>query len=174
MITGDQLAIGKETGRRLGMGSSTYPSSSLPGDSKDESIASIPVDELAEKADGFAGVFPVLTELGLSVIISVVLTSRAIFQRMKNYMAILTVLFFWLAHGTDFFSVKTIIAVTITYIPLDILKFITRYALTGKAWDSLLENKTVFTTKKDYEKGGSMGYNSVHHSWSPISRNHEK
>ncbi|KAJ6779138.1 CALCIUM-TRANSPORTING ATPASE [Salix koriyanagi] len=71
---------------------------------------------------------------------------------MKNYMAILTVLFFWLAHGTDFFSVTTIIAVTITYIPLDILKFITRYALTGKAWDSLLENKTVFTTKKDYEK----------------------
>lgn len=52
MITGDQLAIGKETGRRLGRGSSTYPSSSLPGDSKDESIASIPVDELAGKADG--------------------------------------------------------------------------------------------------------------------------
>jgi H+-transporting ATPase len=35
----------------------------------------------------------------------------------------------------------------ITYIPLDILKFITRYALTGKAWDNLLENK-VFKLNK--------------------------
>ncbi|XP_061964982.1 ATPase 8, plasma membrane-type-like [Populus nigra] len=361
MITGDQLAIGKETGRRLGMGTNMYPSSSLLGDNKYESIASVPVDELIEKADGFAGVFPehkyeivkqlqerkhicgmtgdgvndapalkkadigiavadatdaarsasdiVLTEPGLSVIISAVLTSRAIFQRMKNYtiyavsitirivlgfllvaliwkfdfspfmvliiailndgtimtiskdrvkpspvpdswkleeifamgvvlgtyLAIITVLFFWLAHGTDFFSdkfgvrsirgkpdeltaalylqvsiisqalifvtrsrswsfterpglllvgaflaaqlVATVIAVyanwgfariqgigwgwagiiwifsIITYIPLDILKFITRYALTGKAWDNLLENKTAFTTKKDYGKG---------------------
>lgn len=58
MITGDQLAIGKETGRRLGMGTNMYPSSSLLGQSKDESIASIPVEELIEKADGFAGVFP--------------------------------------------------------------------------------------------------------------------
>eukprot|EP00250_Pteridium_aquilinum_P020804 c24955_g1_i1 orf=311-3190(-) len=137
MITGDQLAIAKETGRRLGMGVNMYPSSSLLGQHKDEAIASLPVDELIEKADGFAGVFPehkyeivkrlqdkkhicgmtgdgvndapalkkadigiavadatdaarsasdiVLTEPGLSVIISAVLTSRAIFQRMKNY-----------------------------------------------------------------------------------------
>ncbi|KAJ6743034.1 CALCIUM-TRANSPORTING ATPASE [Salix viminalis] len=361
MITGDQLAIGKETGRRLGMGTNMYPSSSLLGNSKDESISGIPVDELIEKADGFAGVFPehkyeivkklqerkhicgmtgdgvndapalkkadigiavadatdaarsasdiVLTEPGLSVIISAVLTSRAIFQRMKNYtiyavsitirivlgfllvaliwkfdfspfmvliiailndgtimtiskdrvkpspvpdswklkeifatgvvmgtyMAIMTVLFFWLAHDTDFFSEKfgvrtirgkpdeltaalylqvsiisqalifvtrsrswsfvecpglllvgafiaaqmvaTLIAVyaswsfariegigwgwagiiwlfsIITYIPLDIIKFIIRYALTGKAWDNLLQNKTAFTTKKDYGRG---------------------
>uniref|UniRef100_A0A453H3Q4 Cation-transporting P-type ATPase N-terminal domain-containing protein n=1 Tax=Aegilops tauschii subsp. strangulata TaxID=200361 RepID=A0A453H3Q4_AEGTS len=137
MITGDQLAIGKETGRRLGMGTNMYPSSALLGQNKDESIADLPVDDLIEKADGFAGVFPehkyeivkrlqarkhicgmtgdgvndapalkkadigiavadatdaarsasdiVLTEPGLSVIISAVLTSRAIFQRMKNY-----------------------------------------------------------------------------------------
>ncbi|KAI3905214.1 hypothetical protein MKX01_017460 [Papaver californicum] len=137
MITGDQLAIAKETGRRLGMGTNMYPSSSLLGDNKDESVAAIPIDELIEKADGFAGVFPehkyeivsklqdlkhicgmtgdgvndapslkkadigiavadstdaagsasdiVLSEPGLSVIISAVLTSRAIFQRMKNY-----------------------------------------------------------------------------------------
>nr|KJB70026.1 hypothetical protein B456_011G053900 [Gossypium raimondii] len=136
MITGDQLAIAKETGRRLGMGTNMYPSSSLLGREKDESEA-LPADELIEKADGFAGVFPehkyeivkilqekkhvvgmtgdgvndapalkkadigiavadatdaarsaadiVLTEPGLSVIISAVLTSRAIFQRMKNY-----------------------------------------------------------------------------------------
>ncbi|XP_040996275.1 ATPase 8, plasma membrane-type isoform X2 [Juglans microcarpa x Juglans regia] len=361
MITGDQLAIGKETGRRLGMGTNMYPSSSLLGQSKDESIASIPIDELIEKADGFAGVFPehkyeivkklqerkhicgmtgdgvndapalkkadigiavadatdaarsasdiVLTEPGLSVIVSAVLTSRAIFQRMKNYtiyavsitirivlgfmlvaliwefdfspfmvliiailndgtimtiskdrvkpspvpdswklkeifatgvvlgtyMAIMTVVFFYLAHDTEFFSetfgvrhigksmeelnsaiylqvsiisqalifvtrsrswsfverpglllvtafiaaqlVATAIAVyahwgfarihgvgwgwagviwiysVITYIPLDVLKFIIRYALTGKAWDNMLQNKTAFTTKKDYGKG---------------------
>ncbi|XP_050382307.1 ATPase 9, plasma membrane-type isoform X1 [Argentina anserina] len=361
MITGDQLAIGKETGRRLGMGTNMYPSSSLLGEHKDESVASLPIDELIEKADGFAGVFPehkyeivkrlqerkhicgmtgdgvndapalkradigiavddatdaarsasdiVLTEPGLSVIISAVLTSRAIFQRMKNYtiyavsitirvvlgflllaliwkfdfspfmvliiailndgtimtiskdrvkpsplpdswklkeifatgvvlgtyMAVMTVVFFWLANDSDFFTEKfgvrsirgsdreltaavylqvsvisqalifvtrsrswsfverpgvmlmiafliaqllaTILAVyanwgfarikgmgwgwagviwlytLVTYIPLDILKFMIRYALSGKAWDTVLENKTAFTTKKDYGKG---------------------
>jgi H+-transporting ATPase len=136
MITGDQLAIGKETARRLGMGNNMYPSTSLLGDRSSE-MGGLPVDELIEKADGFAGVFPehkyeivkrlqdrkhicgmtgdgvndapalkkadigiavddatdaarsasdiVLTEPGLSVIVSAVLTSRAIFQRMKNY-----------------------------------------------------------------------------------------
>ncbi|KFK33846.1 hypothetical protein AALP_AA5G067500 [Arabis alpina] len=361
MITGDQLAIGIETGRRLGMGTNMYPSTSLLGNSKDDSLVGIPIDELIEKADGFAGVFPehkyeivkklqerkhicgmtgdgvndapalkkadigiavadatdaarsasdiVLTEPGLSVIVSAVLTSRAIFQRMKNYtiyavsitirivlgfmlvaliwrfdfapfmvliiailndgtimtiskdrvkpspvpdswklneifatgvvlgtyMALTTVLFFWLAHDTTFFSetfgvrsiqgkeeelmaalylqvsiisqalifvtrsrswsfverpgflliiafilaqlVATLIAVyanwgfariqgcgwgwagviwlysIITYIPLDILKFAIRYALTGKAWDNMIQQKTAFTTKKDYGKG---------------------
>ncbi|XP_022921841.1 ATPase 8, plasma membrane-type [Cucurbita moschata] len=360
MITGDQLAIGKETGRRLGMGTNMYPSSSLLGQSMDETIASIPVDELIEKADGFAGVFPehkyeivkrlqerkhicgmtgdgvndapalkradigiavadatdaarsasdiVLTEPGLSVIVSAVLTSRAIFQRMKNYtiyavsitirivlgfmlvaliwkfdfspfmvliiailndgtimtiskdrvkpspvpdswrlkeifatgvvlgtyMAFTTVFFFWLANETVFFPktfgvkplkdlaemnsalylqvsiisqalifvtrsrswsfvecpgfllviaflaaqlVATLIAVyskwdfarikgigwgwagaiwlfsIVTYFPLDVLKFAIRYGLSGKAWDNMLENKTAFTTKKDYGKG---------------------
>ncbi|CAM6014632.1 unnamed protein product [Sphagnum balticum] len=137
MITGDQLAIAKETGRRLGMGINMYPSLLLLGERKDEFLAAQPVGELIEKADGFAGVFPehkyeivrqlqerkhicgmtgdgvndapalkkadigiavadatdaarsaadiVLTEPGLSVIVSAVLTSRAIFQRMKNY-----------------------------------------------------------------------------------------
>ncbi|CAI0467918.1 unnamed protein product [Linum tenue] len=137
MITGDQLAIGKETGRRLGMGTNMYPSSSLLTEGGNEATGSLPIDELIEKADGFAGVFPehkyeivrrlqarkhicgmtgdgvndapalkkadigiavadstdaargasdiVLTEPGLSVIISAVLTSRSIFQRMKNY-----------------------------------------------------------------------------------------
>ncbi|XP_020239138.1 plasma membrane ATPase [Cajanus cajan] len=360
MITGDQLAIGKETARRLGMGSNMYPSSSLLGDHKDESMAAIPVEELIEQADGFAGVFPehkyeivkilqerkhicgmtgdgvndapalkkadigiavadatdaargasdiVLTEPGLSVIVSAVLTSRAIFQRMKNYtiyavsitirivlgflllaliwkfdfspfmvliiailndgtimtiskdrvkpsplpdswklneifatgivlgayLAIMTVVFFWAAHASDFFSEKfgvrsiknnqdeltaavylqvsivsqalifvtrsrswsfverpglllitafiiaqliaTIIAVygnwgfarmkgigwgwagviwlysIIFYFPLDVLKFFIRYALSGKAWNNITENKTAFTTKKDYGK----------------------
>ncbi|KAH9734207.1 ATPase 11 plasma membrane-type-related [Citrus sinensis] len=137
MITGDQLAIAKETGRRLGMGTNMYPSSALLGQERDESIVALPVDELIEKADGFAGVFPehkyeivkhlqtrnhicgmigngvndapalkkadigiavadatdaarsaadiVLTEPGLNVIITAVLNSRAIFQRMRNY-----------------------------------------------------------------------------------------
>lgn len=40
------------------MGTNMYPSSSLLGQDKDESIAALPVDELIEKADGFAGVFP--------------------------------------------------------------------------------------------------------------------
>ncbi|XP_042388639.1 plasma membrane ATPase-like [Zingiber officinale] len=360
MITGDQLAIAKETGRRLGMGTNMYPSSSLLGQHKDASMAALPVDELIEKADGFAGVFPehkyeivkklqerkhicgmtgdgvndapalkkadigiavadatdaargasdiVLTEPGLSVIISAVLTSRAIFQRMKNYtiyavsitirivlgfmlialiwkfdfspfmvliiailndgtimtiskdrvkpsplpdswklkeifatgivfgsyMALMTVIFFWAMRETDFFSdkfgvrslrnsedemmsalylqvsiisqalifvtrsrswffverpglllvgaflvaqlVATLLAVyadwgfarikgigwgwagviwlysIVTFFPLDWFKFAIRYILTGKAWDNLLQNKTAFTTKKDYGK----------------------
>ncbi|XP_019177942.1 PREDICTED: plasma membrane ATPase 4 isoform X2 [Ipomoea nil] len=360
MITGDQLAIGKETGRRLGMGTNMYPSASLLGQHKDASIAALPVEELIEKADGFAGVFPehkyeivkklqerkhivgmtgdgvndapalkkadigiavadatdaarsasdiVLTEPGLSVIISAVLTSRAIFQRMKNYtiyavsitirivfgfmlialiwkydfsafmvliiailndgtimtiskdrvkpspmpdswklqeifatgvvlggyLALMTVVFFWIMHDTDFFSdkfgvrsirhneeemmaalylqvstvsqalifvtrsrswsfverpglllvvafaiaqlVATLIAVyanwgfariqgcgwgwagvvwlysIVFYVPLDLMKFAIRYILSGKAWVNMLENKTAFTTKKDYGK----------------------
>ncbi|XP_074583863.1 plasma membrane ATPase-like [Curcuma longa] len=360
MITGDQLAIAKETGRRLGMGTNMYPSSSLLGQNKDASLEALPVDELIEKADGFAGVFPehkyeivkklqerkhicgmtgdgvndapalkkadigiavadatdaarsasdiVLTEPGLSVIISAVLTSRAIFQRMKNYtiyavsitirivlgfmlialiwkfdfspfmvliiailndgtimtiskdrvkpsplpdswklkeifatgvvfgsyMALMTVIFFWAMRDTDFFSdkfgvrslrnsedemmsalylqvsiisqalifvtrsrswffierpglllvsafliaqlVASLIAVyadwgfarikgigwgwagliwlysIITFFPLDWFKFAIRYILSGKAWDNLLQNKTAFTTKKDYGK----------------------
>lgn len=52
------MAIGKETGRRLGMGTNMYPSSALLGQNKDESVGALPIDDLIEKADGFAGVFP--------------------------------------------------------------------------------------------------------------------
>lgn len=62
---GDQLAIAKETGRRLGMGTNMYPSASLLGQDKDASIAALPVEELIEKADGFAGVFPGSNSLSL-------------------------------------------------------------------------------------------------------------
>ncbi|XP_021906560.1 ATPase 9, plasma membrane-type [Carica papaya] len=177
MITGDQLAIGKETGRRLGMGTNMYPSSVLLGQTKDDNVDALNVDELIEKADGFAGVFPehkyeivkrlqdrkhicgmtgdgvndapalkkadigiavadatdaarsasdiVLTEPGLSVIVSI---------------------------GWGWAGVIWLYSI-ITYLPLDILKFIIRYALSGKAWDNLLQNKTAFTTKKDYGRG---------------------
>lgn len=40
------------------MGTNMYPSSALLGQDKDESISALPIDELIEKADGFAGVFP--------------------------------------------------------------------------------------------------------------------
>jgi H+-transporting ATPase len=40
------------------MGTNMYPSSALLEQNKDESIASLPIDELIETADGFAGVFP--------------------------------------------------------------------------------------------------------------------
>ncbi|GJN09410.1 hypothetical protein PR202_ga27413 [Eleusine coracana subsp. coracana] len=146
MITGDQLAIAKETGRRLGMGTNMYPSSSLLGNKKEGDIAVLPVDELIEQADGFAGVFPehkyeivqrlqarkhicgmtgdgvndapalkiadigiavadatdaargasdiVLTEPGLSVIISAVLTSRGNFPKNEELYS----------YKTDFFA----------------------------------------------------------------------
>ena len=38
------------------MGTNMYPSSALLG--KDKDTAGLPIDELIEKADGFAGVFP--------------------------------------------------------------------------------------------------------------------
>jgi H+-transporting ATPase len=38
-----------------------YPSSALLGQHKDSTLKSLPVDELIEKADGFAGVFPGMT-----------------------------------------------------------------------------------------------------------------
>ncbi|KAL2481198.1 ATPase 8 [Abeliophyllum distichum] len=41
----------------------------------------------------------------------------------------------------------------VTYFPLDVLKFIIRCALSGKSWDNMIQNKTAFTTKKDYGKG---------------------
>lgn len=72
--TGDQLAIAKETGRRLGMGTNMYPSSSLLGRNKDENEV-LPVDELIEKADGFAGVFPGTESRTLSLSLSLYLIS---------------------------------------------------------------------------------------------------
>ncbi|KAI7830888.1 hypothetical protein BX661DRAFT_209696 [Kickxella alabastrina] len=57
MITGDQLAIAKETGRELGMGDTMYKASIL---NKPDELAGIAnsVDELVLRADGFAGVYP--------------------------------------------------------------------------------------------------------------------
>lgn len=57
MITGDQLAIAKETGRRLGMGDNMFLSKTLkdgpPPDSGYQDV-----DDLVLHADGFAGVYP--------------------------------------------------------------------------------------------------------------------
>ncbi|XP_022868084.1 plasma membrane ATPase 1-like [Olea europaea var. sylvestris] len=40
----------------------------------------------------------------------------------------------------------------IFYIPLDFIKFFTRYALSGRAWDLVLEQRIAFTRKKDFGK----------------------
>ncbi|KAK9029499.1 hypothetical protein V6N11_026613 [Hibiscus sabdariffa] len=298
MITGDQLAIAKETGRRLGMGTNMYPSASLLGQDKDANIAAIPVEELIEKADGFAGVFPEhkyeivkklqerkhicgMTGDGVNdapalkkadIVLDFALFAfpdlcclhhnpyrgtimtiskdrvkpsplpdswklKEIFATgivLGGYLALMTVIFFWAMHDTNFFAdtfgvrslkgrehemmaalylqvsivsqalifvtrsrswsyverpglllvtaffiaqlVATLIAVyanwgfakikgvgwgwagviwlysIVFYIPLDLMKFAIRYILSGKAWLNLLENKTAFTTKKDYGK----------------------
>ncbi|KAI9501529.1 plasma-membrane proton-efflux P-type ATPase [Coemansia spiralis] len=57
MITGDQLAIAKETGRELGMGDTMYKASILNKPEELQGIANS-VDELVLRADGFAGVYP--------------------------------------------------------------------------------------------------------------------
>jgi H+-transporting ATPase len=59
MITGDQLSIAKETGRRLYMGTNMYHSSVLLSSNNGQvTDTGIDIDDLIEKADGFAGVFP--------------------------------------------------------------------------------------------------------------------
>jgi len=55
MITADQLAIGKETGRRLGVGTNMYPSLVIAKMS--QLLPFQLINELIEKADGFAKVF---------------------------------------------------------------------------------------------------------------------
>ena len=57
MITGDQLAIAKETGRRLGMGDNMFLSKTLKDGPPPESGYK-DVDDLILHADGFAGVYP--------------------------------------------------------------------------------------------------------------------
>jgi H+-transporting ATPase len=55
MVTGDQLAIAKETAKKLDMGTNILDAASL-GDSKKQETAE--VAESIDKADGFAQVFP--------------------------------------------------------------------------------------------------------------------
>lgn len=57
MITGDQLAIAKETGRRLGMGDTMFLSTVLREGPPDGSNYR-DIDDLVLHADGFAGVYP--------------------------------------------------------------------------------------------------------------------
>ena len=57
MVTGDQLAIAKETGRRLGLGDHMFPAKVLKdGPAPGGKYATL--DEMIMDADGFAGVFP--------------------------------------------------------------------------------------------------------------------
>jgi H+-transporting ATPase len=55
MVTGDQLAIAKETAKKLGMGTNILDASSLGDIKNNESGAA---DKAIENADGFAQVFP--------------------------------------------------------------------------------------------------------------------
>ncbi|MCD9561220.1 hypothetical protein HAX54_020221 [Datura stramonium] len=139
-----------ETARRLGMGTNMYPSSALLGITRmqpllqflsmsslkrqmvllessqhSEADIGIAVDDATDAARSASDI--VLTEPGLSVIVSAVLTSRAIFQRdrvkpsplpdswklndlqplgvvLGTYHDMLFVVFFYLAADTDFFS----------------------------------------------------------------------
>lgn len=60
MITGDQLEIAKETGRRLGMGDTMFIYQDLiRSEEQDESSqTNETIDNVVLTADGFASVFP--------------------------------------------------------------------------------------------------------------------
>ncbi|KAK6911725.1 hypothetical protein RJ641_023818 [Dillenia turbinata] len=51
MITGDQLAIAKEKGHCLGMGTNMHPSSVLLGEEKSATISALPVNSLKKLMD---------------------------------------------------------------------------------------------------------------------------
>ncbi len=55
MLTGDQIAIARETSKELGLGTNILDATSLGDSERDESVAAA---EAIEKADGFAQVFP--------------------------------------------------------------------------------------------------------------------
>ncbi|CAF1285273.1 unnamed protein product [Rotaria sordida] len=57
MVTGDQLAIAKETGRRLGIGDNMFLSKVLKDGPPQGSVYQ-DIDDLILHADGFAGVYP--------------------------------------------------------------------------------------------------------------------
>eukprot|EP01134_Creolimax_fragrantissima_P006885 CFRG6885T1 len=57
MITGDQLPIGIETARQLGMGTNIY-TTEVFSQERSGLIQGVAIDELVEAADGFAEVFP--------------------------------------------------------------------------------------------------------------------
>jgi H+-transporting ATPase len=105
MVTGDALAIARETTKTLGMGSNILDGATL-GDAKSNETSA--VAHSIEQADGFAQVFPehkfhivdavfgatgaaraaaaiVLMTPSLSVIIDAIKESRRIFQRMSSY-----------------------------------------------------------------------------------------
>ncbi|KAF8399401.1 hypothetical protein HHK36_015265 [Tetracentron sinense] len=95
---------------------------------------------------------------------------------LSSYLAMMTVIFFWVAYKTDFFPIATLIAVyanwgfaviegigwgwagvvwlynIIFYIPLDFIKFFNRYALSRRAWDLVIKQRVAFTRKKDFRK----------------------
>jgi H+-transporting ATPase len=58
MVTGDQLAIAKETGRRLGLGDHMYPAAVLKAGGFPTGGKHLTLEEMIMDADGFAGVFP--------------------------------------------------------------------------------------------------------------------
>ncbi|KAK0594212.1 hypothetical protein LWI29_022679 [Acer saccharum] len=127
MITGDQLAIGKETGRRLGMGTNMYPSSALLGESKDESSSALPVDDLCLDiccSESFGSLIfhlssPFLmyyhehikrqgqafstdpSPLPDSWKLSEIFATEVV---LGSYLALMTVLFFYAANETNFFT----------------------------------------------------------------------
>jgi len=173
MITGDHLAIGKETARLLGMGGLFYGKEFLAAvDDGKANIDGRDVGDIVEAADGFAQVAPkhkffivdqlqkrghltgmtgdgvndapalkkadigiavdgateaakaasdiVLLTPGLSVIITAIIRSRKIFQRMKNYCIYRIIctfqllLFFTIAISAFNFSIPAISLVLIT------------------------------------------------------------
>ncbi|CAL5414873.1 unnamed protein product [Camellia sinensis] len=185
MITGDQLAIGKETGRRLGMGTNMYPSSALLGQDKDASVVALSVDELIEKADGFAVVFPgnnhdilkgsmqpspmpdswKLKEIfatGDKFSVRPLGEKRPEQMMAALYLQIATLIAVYAKWGFakiegcgcgwGWAGVIWLYSV-VTYIPLDLLKFAIRYALSGKAWDTLLENKIAMGKRREKHSG---------------------
>ena len=58
MITGDQVAIAKETCFQLGMGTNIHGTELIPGEENTDESVAYRFEEIIEELDGFAEVFP--------------------------------------------------------------------------------------------------------------------
>ncbi|QCD84061.1 H+-transporting ATPase [Vigna unguiculata] len=90
-------------------------------------------------------IFAIGVVLGISIVsLALIFVTRSRSWSFVECPGMLLVIAFVIAQ-----LIATIIAV---YADWSFAKFAIRYILSGKAWQNLLENKTTFTTKKDYGK----------------------
>ncbi|RID47577.1 hypothetical protein BRARA_I04160 [Brassica rapa] len=133
MITGDQLAIAKETGRRLGMGTNITISQALIFVTRSRSWSFV-------ERPGFL--------LVIAFLIAQLVASAISAMATWPFAGIRSIGWGW----TGVIWIFNIV----TYMLLDPIKFLVRYALSGKSWNRMVEQRTALTGKKNFGKDERM------------------